>query len=110
MLAPMKLLAGLAVTAALLLTTGCFGENHPPADSGLVGVVGTAGPVRVKGTVAATKDGKEVASRAINAGARFTMLVPPGSYAVTATVNGVACPSTTTKVPEHSFAKIEMNC
>ena len=110
MLAPMKLLAGLAVTAALLLTTGCFGENHPPADSGLVGIVGKAGPVKVKGTIAASKDGKEVASRAINAGAHFTLLLPPGDYNVTATVNGVACPSSTATVPEHSFTKIEMTC
>jgi hypothetical protein len=106
----MKLLAGLAVTAALLLTTGCFGENHPPADSGLVGIVGKAGPEKVKGTIAASKDGKEVASRNINAGAHFTMLLPPGDYNLTATVNGVACPSATATVPERSFAKVQIAC
>jgi hypothetical protein len=106
----MKLLAGLAVTAALLFTTGCFGNGHPPADSGLVGIVGTAGPAKIKGTVAASKNGKEVASRAINAGAHFTLLLPPGAYSVTATVNGVTCPASTATVPEHAFAKIEKTC
>jgi hypothetical protein len=110
MLAPMKLLAGLAVTAALLFTTGCFGAGHPPADSGIVGIVGRAGPVKIKGTITALKDGKEIASRAIAAGAHFTMLLPPGAYAVKATIDQAACPDTTATVPEHSFTKIEMAC
>ncbi|MEO5873516.1 MAG: hypothetical protein ABIS86_06540 [Streptosporangiaceae bacterium] len=106
----MKLLAGPAVIVALLLTTGCFGQNHPPADSGLVAVVGTSGPVKVKGTITATRDGREVAARAFTVGARFTMLLPPGAYALSATVRDRACPAAAASVPDHAFTKIELAC